>query len=48
MTKRLEPYRVEAFNTAKQSENKMHDDLCRPEIRFQRRIGCLASTCWPI
>ncbi|MDB5652534.1 MAG: hypothetical protein JWQ94_147 [Tardiphaga sp.] len=33
MTKRLEPYRVEAFNTAKASENKMHDD------RVARKFG---------
>src|SRR4029077_19378508 len=26
MTSRLEPYRVQAYNTAKLSENKMHDD----------------------
>jgi len=26
MPNRLETYRVEAYNTAKQSENKMHDD----------------------
>ena len=26
MTSRLETYRVEAYNTAKLSENKMHDD----------------------
>ena len=26
MTSRLETYRVSAYNTAKLSENKMHDD----------------------
>lgn len=34
MTKRLEPYRVEAFNTAKQSENKMHDDSVARKFGF--------------
>jgi hypothetical protein len=33
MTLRLDPYRVEAFNTAKASENKMHDD------RVARKFG---------
>jgi hypothetical protein len=34
MTRRLEPYRVEAFNTAKQSENKMHDDNVARKFGF--------------
>jgi acyl dehydratase len=34
MTKRLEPYRVEAFNTAKASENKMHDDRVAQKFGF--------------
>jgi hypothetical protein len=34
MTRRLEPYRVEAFNTAKQSENKMHDDSVARRFGF--------------
>src|SRR4051795_13543720 len=34
MTLRLEPYRVEAFNTAKQSENKMHDDNVAKRFGF--------------
>ena len=33
MTSRLEPYRVQAYNTAKLSENKMHDD------KVARRFG---------
>jgi acyl dehydratase len=34
MTKRLEPYRVAAFNTAKASENKMHDDRVAQKFGF--------------
>ncbi|WP_295854008.1 hypothetical protein [Tardiphaga sp.] len=34
MTKRLEPYRVAAFNTAKASENKMHDDSVARNFGF--------------
>jgi len=34
MTDRLEPYRVEAYNTAKQSENKMHDDTVARRFGF--------------
>ncbi|MDB5618642.1 hypothetical protein [Tardiphaga sp.] len=34
MTKRLESYRVEAFNTAKASENKMHDDRVAQKFGF--------------
>jgi hypothetical protein len=34
MTLRLEPYRVEAYNTAKQSENKMHDDSVARKFGF--------------
>ncbi|MET0967942.1 MAG: hypothetical protein ABWY18_01970 [Tardiphaga sp.] len=34
MTRRLEPYRVAAFNTAKQSENKMHDDSVARKFGF--------------
>lgn len=34
MTQRLEPYRVEAYNTAKQSENKMHDDSVARKFGF--------------
>jgi len=34
MTKRLEPYRVQAFNTAKASENKMHDDRVAQKFGF--------------
>ena len=33
MPNRLETYRVEAYNTAKQSDNKMHDD------KVARRFG---------
>lgn len=34
MTRRLEPYRVAAFNTARQSENKMHDDSVARRFGF--------------
>jgi hypothetical protein len=35
MTKRIEPYHVEAFNTAKLSENKMHDDSVALKYGFR-------------
>src|SRR4051795_7110802 len=34
MPNRLETYRVEAYNTAKQSENKMHDDNVAKRFGF--------------
>src|SRR5258706_6600631 len=34
MTSRLEPYRIQAFNTAKLSENKMHDDTVAKRFGF--------------
>jgi len=34
MTSRLEPYRVSAYNTAKLSENKMHDDTVARRFGF--------------
>jgi acyl dehydratase len=34
MTRRLEAYRVEAYNTAKLSENKMHDDAVARRFGF--------------
>jgi MaoC like domain len=34
MTSRLEAYRVQAYNTAKQSENKMHDDAVAKRFGF--------------
>jgi hypothetical protein len=34
MTSRLEAYRVSAYNTAKQSENKMHDDTVAKRFGF--------------
>jgi len=34
MTSRLEPYRVQAYNTAKLSENKMHDDTVAKRFGF--------------
>src|SRR5438105_9831865 len=34
MTSRLEPYRVSAYNTSKQSENKIHDDAVARRFRF--------------
>ena len=35
MTERLEPYRVKAYNTAKLSENKMHDDSVALKYGFK-------------
>jgi acyl dehydratase len=34
MTSRIEPYRVSAYNTAKLSENKMHDDTVAKRFGF--------------
>src|SRR4030088_1735136 len=34
MTSRLEAYRVQAYNTAKLSENKMHDDTVAKRFGF--------------
>jgi len=34
MPNRLETYRVAAYNTAKQSENKMHDDTVARRFGF--------------
>ena len=34
MTSRLEAYRVSAYNTAKLSENKMHDDTVARRFGF--------------
>ena len=34
MTSRLEAYRVSAYNTAKQSENKIHDDAVARRFGF--------------
>src|ERR1700756_4448943 len=34
MTSRLEAYRVQAYNTAKLSENKMHDDTVAQRFGF--------------
>ncbi|OYU90988.1 MAG: hypothetical protein CFE29_09240 [Bradyrhizobiaceae bacterium PARB1] len=34
MTQQIAPYRVEAYNTAKQSENKMHDDTVARKFGF--------------
>jgi acyl dehydratase len=34
MSSRLEPYRVQAYNTAKESENKMHDDTVAKRFGF--------------
>jgi hypothetical protein len=47
MTGLIETYRVEAFNTAKLSENKMHDDGSRAGSAL-RAASCPASTSWPI
>ena len=35
----LSPYRVEAFNTAKASENKIHDDAVARQLGFARPAG---------
>src|SRR6202045_2248124 len=34
MTSRLEPYRVSAYNSSKQSENKIHDDTVARRFGF--------------
>src|SRR6478752_7453105 len=34
MTSRIEPYRVSAYNTSKQSENKIHDDTVARRFGF--------------
>src|SRR6266850_6802925 len=34
MSSRLEPYRVQAYNTSKQSENKIHDDAVARRFGF--------------
>src|ERR1700730_17474367 len=36
MTSRLEPYRVSAYNSSKQSENKIHDDTVARRFGFSR------------
>jgi hypothetical protein len=46
MAAQLETYRVEAYNTARQSENKMHDDTGRAALGF-RAGWCRGSTSWP-
>src|ERR1700736_6349541 len=38
MTSRLEAYRVSAYNTAKLSENKMHDDTVAKRFGFSGRL----------
>src|SRR2546423_12543890 len=46
MTTRLETYRVQAYNTAKLSENKMHDDTVAKRFGFSGglvpRVGVMA------
>src|ERR1700738_4380625 len=39
MTSRLEAYRVSAYNTAKLSENKMHDDTVARRFGFSGGLG---------
>src|SRR5437867_13377249 len=39
MTSRLETYRVQAYNTAKLSENKMHDDTEAKRFGFSGGLG---------
>src|SRR5206468_5089008 len=34
MSSRFEPYRVQAYNTSKQSENKIHDDTVARKYGF--------------
>ena len=44
MTSRIETYRVSAYNTAKLSENKMHDDTVARRFGFSAAAWCPAST----
>src|ERR1700754_1566633 len=39
MTDRLESYRVTAYNTSKQSENKIHDDAVARRFGFRGGLG---------
>src|SRR3979411_254669 len=39
MTSRIEAYRVQAYNTAKLSENKMHDDTVAKRFGFSGGPG---------
>src|SRR3982751_4046922 len=39
MANRIETWRVKAFNTAKQSENKMHDDAVARRFGFSGGLG---------
>ena len=47
MPNRLETYRVEAYNTAKQSENKMHDDTVARRFGFSGGARSRASMSSP-
>ena len=40
----IEPYRVSAYNTSKQSENKMHDDTVAQAVRLLAAGWSPAST----
>ncbi len=46
MSSRLETYRVQAYNTAKQSENKMHDDTVAKRFGFTCRSRNGAGPFW--
>src|SRR4030095_3193284 len=39
MSGRLETWRLQAYNTAKQSENKMHDDTVAKRFGFSGGLG---------
>src|ERR1700680_5195250 len=39
MTSRIGPYRVLAYNTSKQSENKIHDDAVARRFGFSGGLG---------
>src|SRR5258707_4795697 len=38
MSSRIEPYRVSAYNTSKQSENKIHDDAVARRFGFSGEL----------
>jgi hypothetical protein len=41
----MTPYRVQAYNTAHDSENKIHDDAVGAAIRLHGRAGARLWTC---
>ena len=44
----LGPYQIDAFNTAKDSENKIHDDAVARRFWFSRAAWCRGSRSTPI